>query len=425
MPAALVPMFLPLNFGPMNTNRLGLFIAKRLNQNPSSRFSAIIYSVAVASVALGVGLMLIAFLVLGGFQRAVQQKLFSFGGHFQITRFSLSNSYEEEPLDLQQAFSVPPTSLNTVKHVQPFAYKAGLLKTATEVQGVLLKGVDATFDTAQFAQNMVAGRFVRFDTTQRYSREVLLSRRMANLLQLEVDSTAVLYFVQNPPRFRKLKVVGIYSTGLEEFDDRILIGDIDLIRQLNGWQPQQAGGIEVFINDFDQLDKAFAELDLVTAPQLRVRSVINRFLQLFDWLALLNRNVVIFLTVIFFVAGFNMVSTLLILIMERTGMIGLLKAMGGSNRLIRRIFVFNGLRLTVKGLLIGNTLALGFGALQYYLHVIPLDPENYYMDFVPVYWDWPVLLAVNGGAVLLISLVLYIPTFLISRIRPIKAIRFN
>jgi lipoprotein-releasing system permease protein len=219
--------------------------------------------------------------------------------------------------------------------------------------------------------------------------------------------------------------VGLYETGLEDFDQKVILGDIKLVRKLNNWADSLAGGFEVFIEDASKTDQAHAYLLNATDRDLYVEDVSDLYFQIFDWLTLLDRNVVIFLTIILFVAGFNMISIILILIMERTHMIGLLKALGASDHVIRRIFVYNGGFLVLKGLLIGNALGLGLGFIQYYFKVIPLDPVNYYMEYVPIEWDWFTIITLNVMTVLIIGLVLFIPAAIISRIRPIRAIRFD
>jgi lipoprotein-releasing system permease protein len=274
-----------------------------------------------------------------------------------------------------------------VERWQYYAYKAGLLKTEEEVQGVIIKGIDEKFDSAYFSKNLISGRFPNI-SGEGYSTEVALSKKIANYLKLEDGDEVLIYFVQNPPRFRKLQITGIYETGLEEFDERIVLGDLDLIRRINGWEGEEVGGIEVFVDQESNIEAAenflFDRLDF----DLFVEKVSDRYLQIFDWLSLLNRNVLILLILILFVACFSMVSILLILIMERTRMIGMLKAMGATNRQIREVFFSTGWRLILKGLGWGNFIGLGLAALQYHFHLVPLDPVTYYMSYVPLAFDW-------------------------------------
>src|SRR5690606_19899734 len=224
------------------------------------------------------------------------------------------------------------------------------------------------------------------------SNEIILSSKIANTLMLDVGDKVVMYFVQDPPRFRNFDIVGIYETCLEDFDDRIILGDIQTIRNLNGWEQDQVGGFEVFIQDPKSIDSYENDIYQIVDYDLKMDKVTDRFIQIFDWLYLLNNNVYVFLGLILFVAMFNMVSILFILIMERTQMIGILKALGAKNSQIRRIFVWNGVRIIGRGLLLGNVIGLGFGAIQYYSKLIKLDAENYYMSYVPIYWDWMIVL---------------------------------
>lgn len=403
---------------------LAYFISKRINKSEANSFSGTIYKIAIASIAIGLAIMIISFLILGGFQTTIKDKIFSFGAHLQVTKYTFGNGYDENPISINTDIYQNPQNYDFIDHVQEFSYKAGLLKTEEEVQGVILKGIGKSFDTARFSKNVVDGSFIEFNDSA-YSTEVMLSRKIANTLQLNVGEEVIIYFIQNPPRFRKLKVKGIYDTGLEDFDEKVIIGDIAMIQRLNDWPDTLVGGVEIFINDFDKIDQAEEKLFDLADYDLFVEKVSDKYIQIFDWLTLLNKNVVIFLTLILFVACFNMVSILLILIMERTPMIGILKALGASNGQIRKVFVFNGVNLILKGLVWGNLIGIGFGFLQYYFKIIPLDPENYYMSFVPIQWNWPMVLALNVLTFLMVSLVLIIPTMIISRIDPIKAIHFD
>lgn len=403
---------------------LSYFISSRINKANKRSFSAIIHRIAVASIALGLAVMIISFLILRGFQQTITDKVVSFGGHLQVSHYAVGNMYAENPISNQFDFYQNPGEYPLIEHVQQFAYKPGLLKTKDEVLGVMLKGVGARFDRQRFEPNMLAGSFPDLADTA-VSTEVVVSQKIANTLRLEVGDNVIMYFVQNPPRFRRLSISGIYSTGMEDFDESLILGDIDLVRQLNNWEDTLAGGLEVFIEDFEQLDQAQELLYELTDYGYYVEKVTDRNVQIFEWLNLLNRNVVIFLALILFVACFNMVSILMILIMERTPMIGTLMAMGATHGQLRRIFITNGMLLVLKGMLWGNVIALGFGFLQQQFRIIPLDKENYYMDTVPILWDWGIILGLNLLIFVLVMLILLIPATIISRIQPIKAIKFD
>jgi lipoprotein-releasing system permease protein len=254
---------------------------------------------------------------------------------------------------------------------------------------------------------------------------MVVSRKLANQLNLKLNDDVFLYFVQTPPRVRKLTIAGIYETGMEEFDESIALCDIALLQRLNGWGSKEVGGFEIFLKDFAQIEETAGKVFNLMDFYMKVVPVTEQYLQIFDWLSLLNNNVAIFLVLILFVACFNMVAIVLILIMERTQMIGLLKALGSQDGQVRRIFLISGIRLVGEGLLWGNIVGIGFCALQYFFHLIPLDAEAYYMDTVPIEWNFPLILILNAAVFVLVTLILLIPTAIISRIQPVKALRFS
>jgi len=403
---------------------ISYFISKRIVNAEKKSFSATIHLVGVASIALGLATMIISFLILVGFQNTIKEKAFSFSGHFQISRFTLNNSYEIDPISMNRDFFTNYKDYEYVEHIQEYALKPGLLTKEDEVTGVVFKGIGESFELDRFEEYLVEGEFIQFrDSVD--SKDVVISTEIARQLKLKLNDEVIIFFVQNPPRFRKLKIRGIYETGLEDFDQKVILGDIKLARRLNNWPDSVAGGFEVFIKDVGKTKEAHSYLLNVTDRDLYVEDVSNLYFQIFDWLKLLDRNVVIFLSIILFVAGFNMISIVLILIMERTHMIGMLKALGATNGTIRRIFVFNGGLLVLKGLVIGNLIAIGLGFIQYYFKLIPLDPVNYYMEYVPIEWDWMMILSLNLLTIVIIGLVLFIPVAMIARVRPIRAIRFD
>jgi lipoprotein-releasing system permease protein len=321
---------------------LSYFISKRISKAEKSSFSATIHVVSVVSIALGLATMIMAFLILFGFKSTIREKLISFGAHFQITRFSLTNSYEGDPMSINEVF-IDNGPKDFIEHVQRYANKAGLLRTEDEVYGVLLKGVGDDFDQERFSQNMVAGTFIQFPDSG-YSNDVVMSRKIAKALRLDTNDNVIMVFVQEGrTRYRRLDIRGIYDTGMEEFDDRIILGDIRMIQQLNAWPDTLVGGVEIFIKDFSQIEKMEEALFEEVGYNLYVEKITDQYREVFDWLALINQNVYIFLAIILFVACFNMISALLILIMERTQMIGILKALGATNKQVRSIFMSNGL----------------------------------------------------------------------------------
>ena len=415
---------------------LPFFISKRISKEATGSFSSIINRIAVVSIGLGLAVLLVAFMILFGFQREISDKIYSFSGHLIISKYTLSTSFEESSITVDDSLIDQLNEYPYTKRIQPYAMKAALLQARREskneldysereeTQGVIFKGIDQNFDTTGFGKHILKGRFPDLQSDN-YSTEVALSKRIANYLKLDVGDETVILFVQNPPRFRRLQITGIYETGLEEFDEKIILGDLNLVRRINNWPDTVAGGIEVFISDTDKLEEAEEDLWNILDIDLYVDKVTDRYVQIFDWMSLLNRNVVILLAIILLVSGTSIISILLILIMERTQMIGLLKSIGASNQMIRKVFVFNGLQLVLKGLLWGNIVGLGLGLIQAYFKVIPLDAANYYMNHVPIEFSLLNIIGLNVLVLILIGATLLIPVAIISRVKPVKAIRFD
>ena len=359
-----------------------------------------------------------------GFQDTITNKLVGFGGHIQITKYTLNSTYEELPISKEDTVYQELQNVGFIEHIQGVAHKVGLIQTDEEIHGVVFKGVDEQFNIQRFGQSLLEGKFIQINDSAS-SYEIMISKKISDLLNLSIDDEIRIYFIQNPPRIRKFKITGIYSSGMEEFDDQIVIGDISVIQQLNDWRPSLVGTLEIFIKDFKKIDEAENYLFDMVNYDLFVDKITDKHIEIFDWLSLVGRNVTILLVLILFVASFNMISVLLILIMERTQMIGILKAVGSSDSMIRKIFSYHGIRLILWGLLWGNLLGIGLGWLQYRFKVIPLDPENYYMNYVPIQWEWSGIIGINLLVLIIISIVLIIPTLIISRIDPIKSIRFD
>lgn len=383
-----------------------------------------IYKIAIISIGVGLAVMIVSYIIMGGFKETITNKIVGFGGHIQITKYTLNSTYEELPISKEDTIYQVLSNLDYIEHIQGVAHKVGLIQTAEEIHGIVFKGVDENFNLNRFGQIISEGRLPE-KVVDAPSNEIMISKKIANLLKLRLDDEIRLYFIQNPVRIRKLKIVGIYTSGMEEFDEKIVVGDIKIIQQLNDWRASLVGTLEIFIDDFDKINEAEDKLFELTGYDLFVDKITDKHVEIFDWLSLIGRNVTILLSLILFVACFNMVSILLILIMERTQMIGVLKAIGATNKLIRWIFIINGMRLIAWGLVWGNVIGIGLGYIQYKFQLIPLDPENYYMNYVPIKWDWYAIIGLNIMTFAIVSIVLLIPTLIISRIDPIKSIRFD
>ncbi|MES2387265.1 MAG: FtsX-like permease family protein [Bacteroidota bacterium] len=399
-----------------------LFVSKRLRMRNEGGFSPTVIRISVWSVALGTAVLIIAFAVLHGFRDNIREKLFSFGAHLQVTRFSAAGEQDDNPVSTMSVIYRDTKRFSEVDHVQAVCYKPALLKTGQEVQGVVLKGVGRDFAISRFRQNIVSGRFIKFGTEA--STDVLISRLQADKLNLGTGSEFPVFFLQNPPRARKLKVCGIYETGLEDFDENMLICDIRQIREVNNWPDTLANGIEVFLKDFNRLDEGYEQVYKNLEYDLGTQKITETHFRIFEWLNMIGRNVELLLVLITLVSCFNMVSTLLIMMLERTRMIGVLKALGAGNRQIKWVFIISGISICLRGLAIGNAIGLGFCALQYYFRLIPLDSENYYMSYVPIAWPWEAFIFLNVLTVLLCGLALLLPAIAISGMKPVKAIKF-
>ncbi|SIT86145.1 ABC transporter permease [Pontibacter indicus] len=399
------------------------FISDKISEVQAGSFTTSVTKIAIISIAAGIAIMIVSFAILEGFRDEIRNKIFSFGAHLQISKYDTNNSFEGAPISTATGIN-STEEIAGIQHIQSFARKTAIIKTDDEVLGVVMKGVDKEYDLSAMQQNLDEGGVVTFSDTAS-SKDVMLSRKIANKLRLKVGDEAIFYFIQNPPRARKLKVVGVFNTGLEEFDEVFVIGDLQLVRELNNWPDTLVGGVEILLRDFNQIDQVADQVFDQMNYDLQLEKITDRHAQLFDWLQLLRKNVVIFLVLIIFVATFNMVSTVFIMIIERISMIGVLKAIGATDAQIRKIFYFRGLSLTLKGMLWGNIIGLGFCAIQYYFQLIPLDPENYYMDTVPISWNFGIIIALNVITLLMTMLAILIPAAMVARIKPVRAIKFD
>lgn len=377
------------------------------------------------SIAVGLGAAIVAFLIMNGFRDTIKDKIYSFSSHLIITKFTMNNSTEEQPFMYNTDFYKHHEQFGFIDHVQEFSHKPGLIKTEDEVLGVVIKGVGKSFNQKQFEQNIVEGEFIHFPDSG-YVNEVMISKNISNRINAGVGDNITIHFFQNPPRFRRLKITGIYETNLSEyFDKQIIITDIRMLQRLNGSADSVAGGLEVFIKDADRAEEALLAIGDSMDYDLYIEKVSDKYMPMFEWLGVISRQVNILLGIILTVVSVNMISVVLILVMERTQMIGVLKAMGATNQLIRSIFVFNGINLVLKGLFYGNVLGLGICFLQYKFKFVTLNPKDYYMSYAPISWNWDVVILLNVAVLAIVTLVLLLPTAVVARINPIKAIKFD
>jgi lipoprotein-releasing system permease protein len=368
--------------------------------------------------------MILSVSIVVGFQKAVRQKVSSFDAHIQISGFSNNESYEQASISRDQEFLPAIAKIEGVKNIQVYAQKGGILKANKTIQGVMMKGVGSDYDWSNMEQWLIAGKIPIYNDSNR-SKEIVISQNIANKIQLHVGDPVLMYFIQEPPRVRKFYISGIYHSGLEEFDSQYIIGDIQQIQKLNKWNKNQIAGFEVMIDNYDDMEEITAKVNDAIGYDLIAKNIRQRYPFIMDWLNLLDTNVYFILGLMVLISGITMMGTILILILEKTNMIGTLKALGSNNKSIRKIFIYNALYLIGSGLLLGNILGISLAAIQYFFKIIPLDPDTYYMDTIPIYLNFWYLLALNIGTILITTLMMLWPSHIVSRISPIKALRFD
>ena len=400
-------------------------IAKRLyfSEEGKARTSRPAVRVALGGILIGVMVMIVAICVVVGFKQEIQRKVAGFGSHIQVVNFDNNATYELQPVEVSDSLLQKLRGLPYVKQVSTFASKPGILKTDSAFQGIIFKGTDY-WD--YFAENLVSG------SLPEEKNEVIISTVLANQLHLAVGDAILCYFVQEDLRVRKLYVSGLYNTCMSEMDRLFVLGDIDLVRQLNQWKETQSSGIEILVDDLRHLQEAADGVYFATANRLDEAG--NAFYtqtleqlnpQIFGWLDLLDMNVVIIIVLMLCVSGFSIITGLIILILESITLIGTLKALGAHNRFVRRIFIYEAILLVGKGMLWGNVLGLGLVALQYFTQVIPLDASIYYVSYVPMAFPWGWLVALNIGMLLVAWVIMLAPSAIVSQISPAKVMHFE
>jgi lipoprotein-releasing system permease protein len=410
-----------------------LFIARRLyfSKDGEKQVSPPAIRIAIASMALGLAVMILAVAIVVGFKKEVRNKVIGFGSHIQVSHFDSNTSYETQPIAVSDTLLDELRAMDNIRHVQVFATKPAIIKTATDFQGVVLKGVDGDFDWSFFRSNLQSGEVPRLHPDS-ISRQILLSAVLADRLDLKTGDSFLCYFIQDQPRVQRFTISGIYQTHFSDYDKLFMVGDIRQIRRVAEWDEDMASGLELFVDDYNRLDDTFEQLyyDLsVRADRLGnhyyPRSIWQLNPMIFAWLDVLDTNVFIILWLMVLVAGFSMISGLLIIILERAPLIGLLKAMGETNTGIRKIFLYLSVFLIGKGLLWGNVIALVICVIQKLTGVLRLDPEVYYVSQVPIELNFWILGAINLETMVMTLLMLVGPSYLVARILPARTIRFE
>lgn len=400
------------------------FISLRLVGKGQNSFSKPIVSIAISSIAIGLAVMIISMAIGSGFKNTIQEKMAGFDAHIQISRFDLNDSYQLSPIEKNQKFVSEIKSINGVENVSAFCLKGGIAKHNEIIQGIVFKGVESNFSSKTLKLWLVKGRIPKFEDSIA-SNEIIISKNIADKLNVKIGQSVIFYFIQDPPRVRKFTIAGIYHSGLEEFDERYSIGDIRQIQKVNDWTENQVAGFDVTIKDYSKLEELTTKVYEAIPYDLKAKSLKQRYPYIMDWLNLLDTNVYFILGLMLLIAGITIVSILLILILEKTNFIGTLKALGAQNGSIRWIFIYQAVYLISKGLLWGNTFGLGICLIQKFFSVIPLDPNHYYMSTVPIDINWIWILLLNIGTILLSFIMMLWPSRLISNIKPAQSIRFN
>lgn len=407
------------------------FIARRIaaHKDYKSSISAPIIKIAILAISLGMITMLISVATSVGLQKKIKEKVSAFNGDLIITNFDTNNSDDSQvPISMQQDFYPDFTISDNVSHIQITASKGAVIRTQTDFEGIIVKGVGPDYNWSYFKDFLTQGVVPTYDTPQ-MSNQVLISQYLANRLGLKVGDKALAYFFNKnsstPPRTRAFTISGLYNSGFQQFDAQFIIADIRHIQRLNKWEPDQIGAFELFVKDFDLIEQTNIQVYNAIGSTLDTQSIRNRFYAIFEWLDLFDFNVALIIVMMIIVAGFNMITALLVLILERTKMIGILKALGSDNWSVRKIFIYNAMYLVGVGLFWGNLIGIGLLLLQHHFDLFALDPNTYYVSQVPVYLHWSYIVALNLGTLILCFLILLIPSYIISKISPVKAIRFE
>ncbi|WP_289061690.1 FtsX-like permease family protein [uncultured Zobellia sp.] len=408
------------------------FLAKRLIKGEAHKISisAPIIKIAIAAIALGVVMMLIAIATGVGLKHKIREKVAAFNGHIQISSYDNNASdVSVMPVSLEQDFYPEFKAVDGIAHVQAVASKAGIIRTETTFEGIIAKGVGSDYNWSAFQEYLVDGKLP--DYTGELNEEVLMSTLMANRLHLKTGDTFYAFFLKDGdvsklPNQRKFKITGLYDSGFEEFDGLYLFTDIRHIQRMNKWGNDQVGNFEIFLNSFDDIDEKSREIYGKTLSTLDTQTIIDKYYKIFEWISLFDFNIILIIGIVIIVSGFNMITALLVLILERTQMIGILKALGSANWSIRKVFLYNASYLIGIGLVWGNVIGLGTIFIQDKFQVLKFpNPKEYYIDYVPVHIDFITVVALNIGVLVLCVIMLLVPSYIITKITPVKAIKFE
>ncbi|RQO73828.1 ABC transporter permease [Pedobacter sp. KBW01] len=401
------------------------FIAGRIAVKSERTFSKLIVRIAITGVMLSLAVMILSIAIIKGFKTQIQDKVRGYLGDVQITRYDLNNSFEHSPFALSDTANNDLKNNPNIEYFYPFATKPAILSANNEIEGINFKGVDKSYNWNYIKQHLISGTTINFADSTRAMQELLISNYTANRLKLKTGDDFIMYFVQNQLRPRKFKIVGIYDIGVEDIDKGFVLGNLNIVKRLNNWEPNEIGGVEIRIKDFSKLQPVADEIYEKLPRNLRSFSIEENFPNIFTWLGLLDVNTNVLLILMLIVGVINMVTALLIMILERTNMIGMLKSFGATNWSIMKIFLYNAAYLIGIGLLLGNILGLGLGFFQEATHIFKLNQASYFLAYVPIEFHFIDVLLLNVVTVVVCLTVLIIPSLLISKVSPLKAIRFK
>ncbi|WP_250434001.1 ABC transporter permease [Hanstruepera flava] len=406
------------------------FTAKRIidSKTYKSSVSAPIIKIGITAIAIGMVVMLIAIATGIGLQQKIRDKVVAFNGHIMISKFGNNNSHESDNfISLQQDFYPEFKAVEGVSHIQAVATKFGIIRTETDFEAVIVKGVGGDYNWNYFQEYLIEGRLPNFSGKR--NEDVLISKYIANRLNLKLGDTIQTYFMRDDinksPRIIPYKIVGIYNSGFQDFDKTYIITDLKHIQRLNKWNADQVGHFELFVDDYSQLQSIQEQVYQNTPSDMNTITVEQKFDTIFEWINIFDKNIYGIIGIMILVAGINMITALLVLILERTQMIGILKALGSSNLSIRKIFLYNASYLIVLGLFWGNLIGLGILLAQKYFKLFPLNPDVYYVSEAPVFLSLGYVLALNIGTFVMCMLMLLLPSYIITKISPVKAMRFE
>lgn len=431
---------------------LEYFLARKVAASGQKSFSLLIIRIAIVGIALSMTVMIVATALIRGFKSEISSKIFGFWGHIHITDTHVNRSLEAVPVDVKQDFypsldtvrsvqyvgkpmfpqlsksdiKVPRETEGGINHIQIFALNNGIIETKENIEGIVLKGIWTDFKWDFFKDYMVEGRIIEFpDTTA--SSDILISQQTSNRLKLKVEDKLIIHFIKNKQQVkRRFKVCGIYKTGLEEYDKRFALVDLRKVQQLHGWDKNQVSGFEVFIDNIDDLEALNEYIYVQKLPNnLYAETIRDKFPSIFEWLELQNINEVVIILLMIIVSIINMITALMILILERTNMIGTLKSLGQSNWSIRKIFLYYAAYIIGIGLFWGNVLGISICLIQKHFGIVTLSEDDYYLSVAPIGFDFFTILLINIGTLIITLLFLIIPSYLVTNITPVKAMRFK